>query len=165
MTEKLKVYLDTNIIYGLFKRILQSIFEEKDFTIPYKIRIIHDNPDKIESFTSFFTLIEIIEELKKCAKKRKRTLTSEQIYGMITFFKENFHVEILRSIWITEKAVQYVLSGIEWKDAIQLEIARANDYTLVTDDKNLRKIGKKFYDSIMNFNELKRRFASSEASE
>lgn len=157
----MKIYLDTNMVYGLFKRILQSIFEGKEFTVPWKIRIIHDDPDKIEPYTSFFTLIEIIEELKKWTKKRKRTLTPEQISGVINFFKENFHVEILRSIWVTEKAVQYVLSGMEWKDAIQLEIARVNDYTLVTDDKNLKNIGKNFYDRIINFDELRRRFTVS----
>ena len=153
--EKLKIYLDTNMVYGLFKKMLQSLFEKKKFKIPKKIQTIHEKLDYLEPFTSFFTLIEVIEELRRWVQKKKKIFTNEEILGLIEFFKEDFEVEILRSIWITEKTIQYVLEGIEWKDAIQLEIARVNGYILVTDDDKLKKIGKKFYDKILDFNELR----------
>jgi predicted nucleic acid-binding protein len=143
------------MIYGLFKRVIQTIFEKKKFKIPRKIQTIQDNLDYLEPFTSFFTLIEVIEELRRYVQEKKKMLTNKQIADLIEFFKENFEVEILRSVWVTEKAIQYVLEGIEWEDAIQLEIARVNDYVLVTDDEKLKKIGKKFYDKILDFDELR----------
>jgi predicted nucleic acid-binding protein len=159
--EKLKIYLDTNIIYGFFKNLVKRIFTGKEFKIPRKIQVVQRNLMRIEPLTSFFTLIEVIEGLKKWAEKKKRTLTIEEIVSLIEFFKENFKVEILRSVWITERTIQYVLSGIEWKDAIQLEIARVNEYILVTDDVKLRKLGKGFYEKIMSFNELEAKLEKS----
>jgi predicted nucleic acid-binding protein len=159
--EKLKIYLDTNIIYGFFKNLVKRIFTGKEFKIPRKIQVVQRNLMRIEPLTSFFTLIEVIEGLKKWAEKKKRTLTIEEIVSLIEFFKENFRVEILRSVWITERTIQYVLSGIEWKDAIQLEIARVNEYILVTDDVKLRKLGKGFYEKIMSFNELEAKLEKS----
>ena len=153
--DKLRIYLDTNIIFGLFKKFVERLLEDKEFKIPRKIQFIHENLEKVEPLTSFFTLIEVIQNLKNWAEKRGRKLTSEEIVSLIEFFRENFKVEVLRSVWITEGTIQYVLHGIDWKDAIQLEIARVNDYILVTDDVKLRKIGKKFYDKIMSFRELR----------
>lgn len=149
------------MIYGLFKRMLQSLFEKKEFKTPKKMLTIHENLDYLEPFTSFFTLIEVIVELRRWAQKKRKMLTNEKILGLIEFFKDDFEVEILRSIWITEKTIQYFLEGIEWKDAIQLEIARVNDYILVTDDDKLKKIGKKFYDKILDFNELRTELKNS----
>jgi len=53
LKRKLKVYLDMNMVCGLFKEILQTIFEGGEFMVPWKIQIIHDSPDKIEPFASF----------------------------------------------------------------------------------------------------------------
>jgi len=142
------------MVYGLFKRILQTIFEGREFTVPWKIQIIHDNPDKIEPYTSFFTLIEVIEELRKWSRKKKIKLGKVQIQTLLDFFKDNFRIEVLRLVRITDKTLDYVLDGVEWKDAIQLEITRNNNFTLVTDDDDLRNRGRKHYSDILDFKGL-----------
>jgi len=151
---KLKIYLDTNMVYGLFKRMFQAVFKGREFRIPEKIRFMHRNSDKIEAYTSFFTLIEIAGELRSLSKRKKIKLNKAQIQSMFNFFTENFQVEILREIRITDKALEYFLDGVQWKDAIQLDIARNNGFTLVTDDSDLQRIGKKHYPNILNFREL-----------
>ena len=152
--EKLRIYLDTNVVYGLFKRILQAIFEGREFKIPRKIGFIHKNLDKIEPYTSFFMLIEVVQEVKKWLRKKKIKMNKAQIQALLGFFKDNFQIEILRIVEITDKTLDYFLDGIQWKDAIQLDITKNNDFTLITDDINLRGIGRRHYTDILNFEEL-----------
>lgn len=142
------------MIYGLFKGIIQLIFEEREFQIPKKIQLLHENLDKLVAYTSFFTLIEITEQLEKWSIRKKMGLDKTQIQKLLDFFKDNFRIKTLKSVNVTDRTLDYVLNKIEWKDAIQLEIARNNGLVLITDDDKLRERGRKFHSNILTFKEL-----------
>jgi len=58
----MKVYLDTNMLYGTFKTFLMSIRNGRDFK---ESSIMKKLSKEHELYTSYFTLAEIVENLRK----------------------------------------------------------------------------------------------------
>ncbi len=153
MTKKLKVYLDTNFIYDWFKRKAEEIKENKEFFETGKLIYLKRNSNFIEAFSSFFTLIEVTNRLKEDFR-----LTTETIVRLLSFFEEQYPVEILENVKLDKDTLEWFLKGIQWKDAIQLNIAKNENLFLITEDVYLMKFSrKKFYDNVTNFKGLQRK--------
>lgn len=54
MKRKLKVYLDTNAIYGFIKEMVKAGIERRDYIKTRKIKFLQNNLDKVIPTTSFF---------------------------------------------------------------------------------------------------------------
>jgi predicted nucleic acid-binding protein len=160
MAKKLKVYLDTNMIFGFFKIMLEVIFERRRYREVRRLSALERSSELLEVYTSFFTLIEVIEQIRKWSQKKRKALTTAQIRALLSSFQEIFNIRIVSSVFITQRVLEYVLNNMEWEDAIQLEIARINGFTLVTEDIDLKRLGRRFYPKIINFNELIKRLNS-----
>ncbi|MEM5799399.1 MAG: PIN domain-containing protein [Candidatus Aenigmatarchaeota archaeon] len=148
----MKVYLDTNIVFGFFKRFLESKFMKKSFELPEKMIIV----SKIENvYVSELVLSEVVSGIKEWCLKNKIKLNREEIEGLFEEFRENLNIKVLKKIEI-KNLFELVYYGIDIKDGIHLEISKNKDMVFVTDDKKLYEVGKYFYDKIMNFNEFKK---------
>lgn len=152
MSEKLRIYLDTNIIYDWFQKKTEELLHGKEFTEIRRVTFIEENLEFLEVYTSFFTLIEIASRLKEDFK-----LTPDQINRQLRFFVTNYPIQIIKSIKLDDETLKYFLSNISWKDSIQLNIAKNENLSLVTEDEKLHRKGKKFYKEITNFSGLVRR--------
>jgi len=151
MTEKLKVYLDTNIIYDYFQRTAKEIVENKEFRNVKKLLFIQNNPDFLEAYTSFFTLIEVADRIM-----RDFDLKPERVRKIIESFIQDYKIEILRSVTLTEETLDWFLSNISMKDAIQLNIALNERLVFITEDDKLFRKARKITENVMKFNRLVR---------
>jgi len=148
--QKLQIYLDTNIIYGFFKSIAELVFKGRKYTENKRLKLIESSADKIDAMTSFFTLVEVVERLKRDYKE----ILPSQISSLIEFFRKTFCIKIIEEILLTDRVLFFVLHGMGWKDSIQLEIAKNGNFLLITEDKNLKTLGRKFYKSVYDFKGL-----------
>lgn len=149
--KQLKLYLDTNFIYDYFQRKVEELAKGKEFFETGKLTFIENNKESIESYTSFFTLIEVANRLKEDFK-----LTSEEIIQLIKNFTSSHKITILDNVVLTKDALIWFLSGISWKDSIQLNIAKNEESIFITDDEKLFRRARKFYTKILKFKGLKK---------
>ena len=63
MTEKIKIYLDTNMVLDLFINHAKALKRKEDVLLPKKYEFLLANKKKIEFVTSFLTKAEIVREL------------------------------------------------------------------------------------------------------
>ena len=63
MTDKVKIYLDTNMIHDYFVNQARSIRQGQEPKVPEKFKFILASKEKIEFITSFLTKAEIVREL------------------------------------------------------------------------------------------------------
>ncbi len=148
--KRLQIYLDTNTIYGFVKEIVKARIEGRDFIKPRKIRFLQNNFDKIEPFTSFFSSMEIIENLEKELKMGRNRLKNA-----ISLFKKISGVKILNHMSLTGETYKWFLSGTGLKDAIQVNIAKNKNLVFVSEDKKLVRKIKQFYKDSLTLKELK----------
>jgi predicted nucleic acid-binding protein len=149
-SKELRVYLDTNIIFGFFKSMLQSMFKRRRLKRVWRLYFLAKNK-KLQVFISTFTLIEVKESIRKWLNEENKNLSEDQVKGLMNYFEEIFDFKILESIEL-KNILEY--SDLDAKDSIQVEIARANKLILVTEDKKLREVGTEFYQGILSFDEL-----------
>jgi len=149
-SKEMKVYLDTNIIFGFFKSMLQNIFEGRRLKKSWRLYILSRNK-KLQVYISTFTLVEIKESVREWLNEKNESISEEKLEGLISYFEEIFNFKILESIRL-KNIFEY--TGLDAKDSIQLEIARSNKLIFITEDKKLKEIGAEFYQRITNFSEL-----------
>jgi len=140
---KLKIYLDTNIVFGYFKYLA-----EKRKTVPFIISFIEANKSRLQPVTSFFTLAEAAEALLKEGVKEGTVLMT------LRNFRKRCEIKTIERVVITGEIIKWILKGISVKDAIQICIAKSLNAHFLTQDKKLIKSGKAFYQKILNFQEL-----------
>lgn len=63
MNEKIKIYLDTNMILDVFINHAKAVKKGEDVLVPKKYEFMIANKEKIEFVTSFLTQAETIREL------------------------------------------------------------------------------------------------------
>jgi hypothetical protein len=69
-SKEMKVYLDTNIIFGFFKSMLQNIFEGRRLKKSCKLSILFRNK-KLQIYLSTFTLVEVEESIREWLNEKK----------------------------------------------------------------------------------------------
>jgi len=141
--KKLRIYLDTNIIFGYFKAILGGR------KIPFMLTFIENNLDKIEPITSFFTMAEVAKSLKE-----ETTLTTEEIKRLLRIFRKTSKIKIFEKVIITGEVINLSLRGVSIPDSIQLSIAKNLTATFITQDKELLYKSSKIYKNILSFKQL-----------
>jgi len=147
---KIKVYLDTNVIFGFFK----NFIFHKNF-LPWKIWFLKKNSESIEVYTSFFAISEAVSEMVKIAEREKIKLNEEDVEVIVKKLIEFCNVKVLKDVEMDD-IVLLALYKIDVKDCLHLEISRKNNMILITDDIELKERGRYFYDKIMSFYEFAR---------
>ena len=145
---KVKVYLDTNIIFGLFKNFILR----KNF-IPWKIWFLRNNSNRIEAYTSSLAISEAVSEIVKIAEKEKIKVNEKDVDGIVKRLVEYCGVKILSKVEMSD-LVLFTVHKIDVKDSLHLEISKRNNMILITDDVELKERGRYFYSKIMGFYEF-----------
>ncbi len=153
----MKVYLDTNAIFGFFKNYLVS----KKYFMPWKIWFLKKHANKIDAYTSNLAISEAIAELTKFFERQKIQMKEEDVFrGINTFIKES-GIKILNNFEVSEDIIVFSAHKIDVKDGLHLEISKRNNMVLVTDDQELKEKGKYFYSKIMSFYEFAKKINGS----
>ena len=139
------------MIYGYFKNRVKAELENKSFKIPLFFQYLEGKKDKIKPITSFFTLVEVADNLKKELK-----LTNTEVILALRLFRKKYDVEINETIVLTGDLLQWFLEGIKMKDAIQLNIAKNLGILFLSRDKRLLRKAKKFYGNVLSIRELRK---------
>jgi predicted nucleic acid-binding protein len=87
--------------------------------------------------SSFFTLAELVEVLK-----REINLSKKSIEDFIENEIKLLEIKFLDRARIDDNFLRWNLNGLDLKDAIHLSIARENNLILLTNDLNLVKFAK-----------------------
>jgi predicted nucleic acid-binding protein len=131
--KKLQVYLDTNILYSYLKKKI----EEKISGNGKEIKFIFLNNAQITPVSSFFTLIELVNVLK-----REMKISRKSIEDFVKDEIKNMKIRLIEKAKIDENVLKWYLNGLDFKDAIHLSIAKENNLILITNDLDLIKFAK-----------------------
>lgn len=152
MTKKLKVYLDTNIIYGLIKEMARARLENRDYKKTKKLSFIQENLDIVFPITSFIALMESIENIKKDEPK----LETSDLKKLISLFRKISKIKFLDLVKLSGESLKWVLSDISLKDSLHVNIAKNENLVFVSEDYGLIRKIKKFHNDSITFDELKK---------
>jgi predicted nucleic acid-binding protein len=145
--KKQKIYLDTNIIYGYFRKRVEETINRRKFKKPFILEKI--SKADYEFITSFFTMVEVSRNLR-----RDFNLDSRSIVDLLRLFTREYSVKVVQKVSITGELLLWHLKEIDLADAIQLNIAKNSKSIFLTNDKRLIKDARKFYPWVVSFSEL-----------
>ena len=134
MVKQVEVYLDTNILYSYFKKKIEEKIRGNNGK---KIKLFPFENSRIVLMSSFFTLAELVEVLK-----REINLSKKSIEDFIENEIKELEIKFLDKARIDDNFLRWNLNGLDLKDAIHLSIARENNLILLTNDLNLVKFAK-----------------------
>lgn len=126
--------------------------ENRDYSKAKKLLFIQNNLDIMIPVTSFITLMEVVENLKKDAPELKMS----DIGKLISLFRKISKIRFLDNVKISSESFKFVLTGIGLKDALHANIAKNENLVFVSEDTDLIDNIKKFYNISMKFYELKK---------
>jgi len=135
----MKVYLDTNILFGIVKKQIESkIIEEREKELNFPF----------EAVTSSFTLLELAKVLKR--ELRLSWNASEKIV-------ENFsrELEILEEAKISKNFFKLLKNKISAEDLLHLSFSLSNNIPILTNDKELISIARNLKIEAFSLKELK----------
>lgn len=141
--------MDTNIIYGYFKSWVEAGLANRQFKIPLFFQYLEAKSDKIEPITSFFTLVEVSDNLK-----RELFLKNEEVLIALRFFRKKYRIRVKETVILKGDLLKWFLSGIRIKDAIQLNIAKNLGLVFLSRDRRLVRAAKYFYKNAIGMDEL-----------
>jgi predicted nucleic acid-binding protein len=146
--KKLQVYLDTNILYSYLKKKIEEKISGND----REIKFIFFNNAQIIPVSSFFTLIELVNVLK-----REINLSRKSIEDFVKDEVEGMRIRFIEKAKIDENVLKWCLKGLDFKDAIHLSFAKENNLTLITNDLSLIKFARSIGVNSITSRELKSR--------
>jgi len=130
----MRVYLDTNVLYSFLKK---KIEEKISGNNGKKLSFAFLDDAGLIPLTSFLTLIELVDVLKREMNVSKRSL--ENFVGTeIT----NLKIKLIEETKIDDNVFKWYLKGLELEDAIHLNTAKENNLTLITNDVTLLKFAR-----------------------
>jgi predicted nucleic acid-binding protein len=144
--KEVQVYLDTNVLYSYLKKKI----EEKISGNGKEIKFISFNNTQVIPVSSFFTLIELVNVLK-----REMNLSRKSIEGFVKDEIEGMEIRLIEKAKIDENVLKWCLNGLDFKDAIHLSIVKENNLTLVTNDLKLTQFAKSVGVNYITSRELK----------
>ena len=133
MVKQVEVYLDTNILYSYFKKKIEQKISNND----KEIKLTFLNNARIIPVSSFFTLIELVNVLK-----REMNLSKKSIEDFVNGEVESMRIRLIEKTKIDENVLKWCSDGLDFKDAIHLSIVKENDLTLITNDLKLKQFAK-----------------------
>ena len=102
--EKLKIYLDTNIIIDFFINEAKTMRKGHETKIPKKFQFMTEKSVHIDFVTSFITKAEIARELSASYQ-----LTSEEVHRLWNTFIESIDCKYIDEFTFDEKIVEIPL--------------------------------------------------------
>jgi predicted nucleic acid-binding protein len=128
--KEVQIYLDTNILYSYLKKKIEERISGNGKEIKF---ILFDNA-QIIPVSSFFTLIELVNVLK-----REMNLSRKSIEDFVKDEVESMRIRLIEKAKIDENVLKWCLNSLDFKDAIHLSIVKENNLALLTNDLKLRK--------------------------
>ncbi len=159
--EKMKIYLDTNIVEDFFINQALAFKGKKSFIMPDKLEFFIDNLDKMRFVTSFYTKAEVMREMVAGYGMDKSKV--EEVWNeLIKLLNCEYIEEFKFDQYLVEIAGNLKLRLRTLINFQHLVIAVSINAYLVTGDKDLiEKVREnKIYDRLLSYIELRRLIAS-----
>lgn len=153
----MKIYLDTNIIIGWFKRIMQKERKGREFDVPSLLKFLSSQPE-LELMVSEITRIEIFRYLISewnCDLQFSRKAWN--------YFMESFNIESIKAE-INFGDLEEICLSIPTKkktliNLLHLQIAKRYGIWFLTGEEGLKRKYSRYYDKILTYKELRQRFS------
>jgi len=159
--EKLKIYLDTNMVHDFFVNQAKAFKGKEPFKMPKKLEFFIDNLAKLEFVTSVATKTEVMRELVAGHQISKETVNSmwDDLISLLDCrYIEKFEFD--------EKLVD-IAGNLKLKlrtlvNFTHLFIAMKENVYIVSGDKDLidKVRENKIYDKVLSYIELQKLIAS-----
>ena len=153
----MKLYLDTNIILGWFKRMMQKERKGREFEIPSLLKFLSSRSE-LELIVSEITRIEIFRylisewgcNLKYCKKAWDYLIES---FG-IEVINAEINFEKLEEICLTVPTRKKTLVNL-----LHLQVAKNYRFWFLTGEKELKEKYIRYYDRILTYKELRQKLS------
>jgi predicted nucleic acid-binding protein len=158
--DKIKIYLDTNMILDFFINYIRHIKRKDDLIIPKKMKFMIDNLTRFHFFTSFLTKAEVVRELIS-----SYNATKEEVEIIWTEFLSLLNCEYIENYNFDETIVEIAaIARMKLRTMINfqhLSIAKNLDAYLLSGDMDLVRICRKekIYDKIISYIEFRQKFS------
>ena len=148
----MRAYLDTNVLYSFLKKKIEEKISGNNgrgltFTFLGNTGIV--------PLTSFLTLIELVDVLKREMNVNKRSLENF-VETEIT----NLKIKLIEETKIDDNVFKWYLKGLELEDAIHLNAAKENNLILITNDISLLKFAKSVGVESLTIRDLKEKLSN-----
>lgn len=153
----MKLYLDTNIILGWFKRMMQKERKGRKFEIPSLLKFLSSRPE-LELMLSEITRIEIFRYLIS-----EWACDLEFCRKAWNYFMESFEIESIKAE-INFKEVEEICLNVPTKkktlvNLLHLQVAEGYGIWFLTGEKRLKKRYSNYYKKILTYEELRRKLS------
>ncbi len=158
----MKLYLDTDIIYGFFKEVVKSWDEHRKVNSPSVIRFLKANEKDMSFFISEIVYFELIKRIKYEYK-----LSEEKIEKLIRYFEKTLNIIVVsRGGWFNERLFDEIFGLIKREsfkiglaDILHAYIAKQNNLTLFTgDNASLNEDARKICEHVIDYSQLRKKF-------
>ncbi len=159
-----EIYLDTSLLVGWFKHILER---RKKTEEPQIIEFLNNRPE-IKKYISSISIAEIIEVLKSKEFKNYK-LENQYILDLIETLRNTLNLIVieefeekgkkqLKNIFLdSQNIVDLTFLGGEVIDAIHIDISKSNNLYFITRDEGIGKT-KEIYPKIMGLKHFMKQF-------
>jgi len=157
--EKIKLYLDTNIIYTYFMQKAKELKSKRKVPLPKVFKFLRRNKDVLEFYVSKLTEIEILRKLVT-----ELSLNESESTYLWDDFCNSLDCNLVKSEEINLSLLWNFIRSIVIKIPIKkrvtnlehLGIASQFNLTFLTGDKEVLVKCKRFYPKIMNYIDLRK---------
>lgn len=159
--EKIRIYLDTNIIYGyFFAKVKQLKNRTEIFVEPKVIGFLRKNLISLNIFVSVLVKAELYRTLRT-----EFQLNATEISALWSEFRILLDVNEINTVQIKEEAAEFVKTEIFTKGIVNVFhffVAKNENLYFVSGDKEIVAKGRKFYTKVLSYLELKELLAKVE---
>ncbi len=152
MTEKMRIYLDANIIFGFFRNLLLEKRKGKKFTDPSILRYLKN--EKFELYTSVLVKAEIARRLRT-----EWGTTASEVEEFWTSLETYLGLNVLQIATI-DAQIAHITTEMPFKkrisNIIHLLIAKQYDLWFLSGDKEIVQRGKRFYEKVISYHDLRK---------
>ena len=148
----MKIYVDTNIIFGFFRNLLLEKRKGKKFTETSVLKFIKEG--KFELYTSVLVKAEIARRLRT-----EWGSTKEEVEEFWTSLEPYINVDVIQTATIGPKIAVITLETPfknKVSNIMHLLIAEQYDLWFLSVDKEIVQKGKKFYEKVISYHELRK---------
>jgi len=157
----MKLYLDTDIIYGFFKEVVKSWKEHRKIVLPSLIEFLKLKEKELTFFVSELVYFEIIKRIKFDYE-----LSEKEIEILIRQFERTLNIRTVpKSSWFNEMIFEDIFELIKKEtfkmglaDILHAYIANQNKLTFFTgDNEALNEDAEKICEGVINYPQLRKR--------
>jgi len=149
----MRLYLDTNIILGWFKRMMQKERKGEEFKIPRVVKFVTSQKE-FDLILSNLTKVEIIRYLIS-----EWGCNLESCRKAWDYFIESFEIEVIKAEINFEELEEICLAIPTRKktliNLLHLQIAKRYGFWFLTGEKELKEKYSNYYNKILTYKELR----------